>query len=95
MGRSLRERELQVGPVLNSHPALSWKDSNLSERVVSHNRVQGPSTPLRKSENSNGGVPCNVIAGIVVLVFLTTQTAALITRKVRGSGNSPPRPLYL
>ena len=87
---SLGESELPVGQVFNKHPALTWNDSNFSDPVVSYNRMQGRSKPLRKSDNCNGGFTSILVTGIVVVIPLTTQAAALITRKVRGSGNSYP-----
>ena len=53
----------------------------LLQAITGRKDPQSPSVSLRKSDNSNGGYPYYsiVVTGIVVVISLTTQAAALIT----------------
>ena len=85
-----RGSELPVGPTINYvHPSLTWNDSNFKDSGISYNREKGPSLSLRKSDNYYGGYSWYsiVTTGIIVVISLTTQAAALITHGWRGLGN--------
>ena len=85
-----RGSELPVSPAINYvYPSLTWNDSNFGDSGISYNREKGPSLSLRKSDNYYGGYSWYsiVTTGIIVVISLTTQAAALITHGWRGLGN--------